>query len=87
MYLLSANGTLRTILILLIIWQLLRLWMKVSADRSNSGTARTHWTTDAPRPKGEVRIEKVADVQHSAAPLEVEDADFEVIKDHSEPEG
>ncbi|HQV39128.1 MAG: hypothetical protein IPO60_13115 [Flavobacteriales bacterium] len=81
MYLLSANGTLRTILILLIIWQILRLWMKVREKNVNPGPRNTHWTTDRPRPKGEVRIEKLEDVEHHAPPLDAEDADFEEIKD------
>ncbi len=85
MYLLSANGTLRTILILLIIWQLLRLWMKVRAKNENAGPGSTHWTTAQTRPKGEVRIEKLQDVHHSTPPLDVEDADFEVIKDRTDP--
>ena len=81
MYLLSANGTLRTILILLIIWQVLRLWMKVRAKNANNGPRTTHWATDQPRPKGEVRIEKLEEIKHSPPPTDVEDADFEEIKD------
>ncbi|MCC6841120.1 MAG: hypothetical protein IT230_13265 [Flavobacteriales bacterium] len=82
MYLLSANGTLRTILILLIIWQLLRLWMKVQqGKRPGSGT---RWTADPQRPKGEVRIERVEGTERRPPPRDVEDADFEVIKDKPE---
>ena len=81
MYLLSANGTLRTILILLIIWQLLRLWMKVRQKSMNNRPGTTHWTTDQQRPKGEVRIEKLEEIKHSVPPANVEDADFEEIKD------
>ena len=80
MYLLSANGAFRTILILLIVWQLLRLWMKMGESKENSGPGNNRWTTEQPRPKGEVRIEKLEDVQHSVPPLDVEDADFEEIK-------
>ena len=79
MYLLSANGTLRTILILLIIWQLLRLWMKVQQNKRPGGAAR--WSSEPRRPKGDVRIERLEDVERHPPPLEVEDADFEEIKD------
>lgn len=81
MYLLSANGTLRTILILLIIWQVLRLWMKVRAKNAINRPGATQWATDQPRPKGEVRIEKLEEIKHSPPPSDVEDADFEEIKD------
>jgi len=78
MVLLSANGAFRTILILLIIWQLLRLFMRLQkGDRGNAGHTRT--TTDPIRPKGDVRIEQVKEVHHSAPPLDAEDADFEEI--------
>ena len=84
MYLLSANGTLRTILILLIIWQVLRLWMKVRENKKVGATGSTRWTNEQPRPKGEVRIEKLEEIRHSPPPVDVEDADFEVIKDNPE---
>ena len=84
MYLLSANGTLRTILILLIVWQVLRLWMKVRENNRSGTPGATHWTNEQPRPKGEVRIEKLEEVRHGPIPLDVEDADFEVIKDKPE---
>ncbi|MBP8824725.1 MAG: hypothetical protein KBH07_13870 [Flavobacteriales bacterium] len=79
MYLLSANGTLRTILILLIIWQLLRLWMKVQQGKRPGGG--TPWGAGPPRPKGEVRIERLEETGRRTPPLDAEDADFEVIKD------
>lgn len=77
MYLLSANGTLRTILILLIAWQLLRLWMRVQQQ----GRGR-HQTGGAgqQRPKGDVRIEQLKEIKHGAPPADAEDADFEEIK-------
>lgn len=84
MYLLSANGTLRTILILLIIWQVLRMWMKVREKRKGGAPGATQWTNEQHRPKGEVRIEKLEEIRHSPPPADVEDADFEVIKDKPE---
>ncbi|MCB0773098.1 MAG: hypothetical protein KJZ58_13090 [Flavobacteriales bacterium] len=79
MYLLSANGTLRTILILLIIWQLLRLWMRMrQANRPGAGE---RWSDEPPRPKGDIRIERVDGLHGPSRPTQAEDADFEVIKD------
>lgn len=83
MILLSANGTLRTILILLIVWQALRIWMRAKADRPQRG-GHMHWTNDRPRAKGELRIERLDEVQHGKPPPNAEDADFEVIKDKPE---
>lgn len=83
MILLSANGTLRTILILLIVWQVLRIWMRVKANRQQRG-GPMHWTHDRPRAKGELRIERIEEVQHGKPPPNAEDADFEVIKDKPE---
>jgi hypothetical protein len=82
MYLLSANGTLRTILILLIVWQLLRLWMRVQAARRD--THRKQGPAGPPRPKGDVRIERVEESRYRPGPPTVEDADYEVIKDEPE---
>ena len=79
MYLLSANGTLRTILILLVAWQVLRLWMRVQqAKHAAHGPQRPG---EPARPKGDVRIERIGEVHHAAPPPYAEDADFEVIKD------
>lgn len=82
MYLLSANGTLRTILILLIIWQVLRLWMR--ARDAKQAAHRPQQPGEPPRPKGEVRIERISETRHGAPPPNAEDADFEVIKDKPE---
>lgn len=82
MYLLSANGTLRTILILLIVWQLLRLWMRVQAAQREMHRRQG---ADVPRrPKGDVRIERVEDNRYRPGPPTVEDADYELIKDEPE---
>jgi hypothetical protein len=78
MYLLSANGTLRTILILLILWQLLRLWMRM--QQKDQGGRRAGHTTGQQRPKGDVRIEQLKEIRHGAPPADAEDADFEEIK-------
>lgn len=82
MYLLSANGTLRTILILLILWQLLRIW---SQSRRAQQPGPRHWTDGPPRRRGEVRIEQAPPSarRNEARPgttPRVEDADFEEIR-------
>lgn len=77
MFLLSGTGTLRLILILLILWLLMRAWVK---SRTAGGKPPgTHWTTPEHRPKGEVRIERPETVKR-AQQGPVEDADFEEIK-------
>ena len=72
MPLLSANSTLRTILVLLVLWQLLRLVTRVMASRGPGPVPR--------RPKGDVRIEQVDPPKQPMERLHVEDADFEEIK-------
>jgi hypothetical protein len=79
MLLLSANGTLRTILILLILWQLLRMWMRVQANARGGGQG-SNWSAPDNRPKGEVRIERTDDPRTARQQGRVEDADFEEIK-------
>ena len=76
MPLLSANGTFRTILVLLVLWQVLRIASKVLAAKGNSGPNGPA----ARRPKGDVRIEQVEHPRQSMGPLDVEDAEFEEIK-------
>gem|GEM_PF-1682892 len=83
MYLLSASGTFDTILLLLIAWQLLRLITRLNGRSRNSAVQGQRFTSGPLRPKGDVRIEHLEEVKHSAPPLEVEDAEFEVIKDGS----
>ncbi|MGV9011039.1 MAG: hypothetical protein ACOH13_00450 [Flavobacteriales bacterium] len=75
MPLLSANGTFRTILVLLVVWQLLRILVKLK-DVPRSGPS----SPQPRRSKGDVRIEQVQQPSHSMEPLNVEDADFEEIK-------
>lgn len=75
MPLLSANGTFRTILVLLVIWQVLRIMVRVkNVPRDGPSSPQPR------RPKGDVRIEQVQQPSHSMEPLNVEDADFEEIK-------
>jgi len=83
MYLLAANNTLRTILILLVLWQLLRLWVKVRERRGKGPKQAPRWTGGPARPMGDIRIEKLEETRHSPPP-QAEDADFEVIKDKPE---
>ncbi|MBS1583344.1 MAG: hypothetical protein JST66_14180 [Bacteroidetes bacterium] len=79
MYLLAASGTLRTILLLVILWLLLRIWMRVQAGGPDP-RQRTRWSEPDPRRKGEVRIEQAEPRKRAAGPQDVEDADFEEIK-------
>jgi hypothetical protein len=72
--LLSASGTLRLILILLVIYLVLRVIMR---SRNNGKPPGGQWTNDASRPKGEVRIERPNDPRSRG---NVEDADYEEIK-------
>ncbi|HMN04347.1 MAG TPA: hypothetical protein PKD45_01355 [Flavobacteriales bacterium] len=83
MYLLSANGTLRTILILLVIWQVLRLWMRLRGE-AQGGAGAGRWTMGPERPKGDIRIERVDDPRNARPDMLAEDADFEEIKDQTE---
>lgn len=83
MYLLAANNTLRTILILLVLWQLLRMWVKVRGKQGKGPEQAPRWTGGPPRPKGDIRIEKLEETRHGPPP-QAEDADFEVIKDKPE---
>lgn len=79
MLLLSANGTLRTILILLIVWLLLRAWVRSRQPAQGGRPKGTHWASPDDRSKGDVRIERTEDTR-KARPGPVEDADFEEIK-------
>ena len=83
MYLLSASGTFDTILLLLIAWQLLRLFSRLNNRSRNSAAPGPRFTSDPSRPKGEVRIERLEEVKHSTPTLDAEDAEFEVIKEGS----
>jgi hypothetical protein len=72
-------GTMRTILILMIVWLLLRAWMR--SQQPPSGPPKgTQWSPPDQRAKGEVRIERTGDARPGQRPGAVEDADFEEIK-------
>jgi|GEM_PF-3272553 len=76
----SVPGTLRMILWLLAAWWVVRMFMRYSArNRTANGPQRTN---EVPRPKGEVRIEKVPppDKNTSTTNGTITDADFEEIK-------
>ena len=81
MYLLSASGTFDTILLLLVAWQLLRLVMRLTNKPHNIPSQGQSWASGPPRPKGEVRIERLEEVKHSTPTLDAEDVEFEVIKE------
>jgi hypothetical protein len=78
MYLLSASGTLDTILLLIIVWQVLRLILRLNAR--HSGSDGQHSSSEPLRPKGDVRIERVEEPRHGVSPPHVEDAEFEEIR-------
>ena len=76
----SFNGTLRTILILLIIWWVLRSLLR---SGRNGARKRMNWTTGTDRRKGEVRIERLKEDKRNEAGKadgNVTDADFEELK-------
>ncbi len=70
---------LRTILILLILWLLLRAWVKSREPRAGAPRG-THWSAPDARAKGEVRIERPEGGAHRTGHGPVEDAEFEEIK-------
>ena len=74
----SFTGTFRIILILLVVWWVLRFFVRMQQPKK--GDAQQ--STGPQRPKGEVRIENVPQHESSAIPKDgsVTDADFEEIK-------
>ena len=78
MILLSATGTLDTVLVLLIVWQILRLVVRAQerAEARNVGSAQAPQNM---RPKGEVRIERTDNARSTSHGAHVQDADFEEI--------
>jgi len=78
MVLLSATGTLRAILVLVIIWQVLRIVARMQAERSAPGF---HRAPPDPRQRGEVRIEQAERPGRTGQGSgTVVDADFEEIR-------
>lgn len=78
MYLLAASGAFRTILLLLIVWLVLRMWMR--SQRPATPPPGTRWTPPDDRRPGEVRIEQAGTRKRGPDGPAVEDADFEEIK-------
>jgi hypothetical protein len=71
----SLNGTLRTILVLVVLWWLLRMFMR-------RRTAHTTTSQGPTRPKGDVRIEEAQGPSRGARPSDghIIDAEYEEIK-------
>ena len=78
MILLSITGTLRMILILLLIWLVIRMFMRVRS--TTSGGASVRWDNNGPRPKGEVRIERTEEKGRSGRDPDIIDADYEEVR-------
>ena len=78
--LLSATGTLRIILVLVVLWLALRLVLRMQQARQGRPPG-THWAARDDRPRGDVRVER-ADDRHGARPGggRIEDADYEEIR-------
>ncbi|MBP6311368.1 MAG: hypothetical protein WAR83_02235 [Flavobacteriales bacterium] len=78
----SMPGTLRTILILIAMWWILRLLMKRNATKQSGGnTLSSSGRQVDQRPKGEIRVENVPpDKDSSVTNGTITDADFEEIK-------
>lgn len=74
----SFNGTLRTILVLVVAWWVLRLIVRY--QRAHQAPP-THTTNTPQRPRGDVRIERT-DERHGRTRQggSIVDADFEEIK-------
>jgi hypothetical protein len=71
----SFNGTVRTILVLVALWLVVRWWMRRSANGASRQAPR-----DARKP-GDVRIENTPPRGTTNAPAgRIVDADFEEIK-------
>lgn len=75
----SFNGTLRTILVLVILWWVLRMFLRYQNARKAPPARRTN---ESQRPAGEVRIERPAEDHRSSNTSRgtIVDADFEEIK-------
>ena len=72
MFLLSASATLRTVAVLLILWLVLRWYLRSQAKSTRSKGQVT------PRPKGDVRIENAP--RQGGRDQGIIDAEFEEIK-------
>lgn len=78
----SFTGPIRTILILVVIWLVLRMVLRSRMQGPGTGGPRGFQTQQQQRPKGEVRIERVDPGARSASqpPGTVQDADFEEVE-------
>ncbi len=70
----SFNGTFRTILVLLLLWWLLRMFMRAQAQKAAQRPAAPQ------RPRGDVRIEPVERKAAHDREAGIIDAEFEEIK-------
>lgn len=78
--LLSANGTLRIILLLLVVWQVLRLFQRMQQPPGPPPPPKgTHWAPPDARSPGDVRIERTEERKGYDTGGHVQDADFEEI--------
>jgi hypothetical protein len=74
----SLNGTVRTILTLVVVWWVLRLVLRYMNGRNTPPAQRTN---EPQRPQGDVRIERPSDGRSTGRPSgTIVDADFEEIK-------
>lgn len=79
----SFNGMLRTILILVVIWLVLRMVIRSRQPSAGQGPVQRggFHTQQQQRPRGEVRIERIDPAGRTASqgPGTVQDADFEEV--------
>jgi hypothetical protein len=81
MILLSFTGTLRAILVLLIIWLVLRMIMRGRSGQPGPARRSFKWGRPDDRKPGDVRIEKPGKADPARRDQgPVEDADFEEIR-------
>ncbi len=78
--LLSATGTLRIILVLVVLWLALRLVLRMQQARQGRPPG-THWAPREDRPRGDVRVERAGDPRATqGSGGRIEDADYEEIR-------
>ncbi|MBL7982473.1 MAG: hypothetical protein JNL52_11775 [Flavobacteriales bacterium] len=80
----SLSGTFRTILVLVIVWWLLRFFLRMQAARQSGNSSRNTYAGQDRRAPGEVRIEQAPNnarptqAKHSGP--DIIDVDFEEVK-------
>ncbi|MBV6406259.1 MAG: hypothetical protein IT228_02955 [Flavobacteriales bacterium] len=78
--LLSATGTLRIILVLVVLWLALRLVLRMQQARQGRPPG-THWAPREDRARGHVRVERAeGDRAAPGTGGRIEDADYEEIR-------